>query len=214
MSPMLSFTILFSSLILLCAFSQIPQLHLRGMIRLSQISALALSAAGFCQAVTQHQPALYAVALLVLLLQGLFLPKALFQFIRDFNRPQIVHMAIPMALALGIGLVAVAFTAIAIIPVVKLSGNWGIWSATLTLALAIMMLGIWLMIVKIEILAQWLGFITMVNGLVLALILIPALGWVVVLALLLLLGVVLALLVLGYWPHGHLPPPQEDGAEL
>lgn len=164
-----------AGIILLCAFLQLAQQRMMAMLTLSQISALALGFVAVLQGLKQHAWWFYLLAAMISVAQFLAFPWALQEFVRRFNVKLAPKRGLPLALSLMVGVVAVFLAVMGGLPLARqflpVSGG------ALSLAMAVTLLGVWLIILHSDRLAQMIGFVTFENGLALALIYTPGLGW-------------------------------------
>lgn len=208
MSLTLSVGTMLGAVVLLCAFLQISQLRFVSMLRLSQIEAWALGAAAFWQGFVQHAWSLYGVGVLVLAVQIVVLPRLFRRGMVFFNTRMEVQNSLPTIWPMLGGLLPVLLAVLAVAPSPKtvLSPM----SEGVSMALSIMLLGLWAMVVHRQPLAQIIGFITLENGLILGLINAPKLGWAMDVAVLALLGMLACLICVSYWRYGA---PRETKAD-
>jgi hydrogenase-4 component E len=184
---------LMGGIILLCAFLLLSQRRLVAMITLYQLQALTLTAAAVWQGYAQHEINLYLTGFITLALKGLLLPWALREIVLRFKLTRVVETAMPMALSmlLGVGLIGIAV-------LVVLPSTMSAVSLTredLAIALSVVLLGLLVMTVRRNALAQIIGFLSTENGLVLAAIGMPGMPFVAEFSVALL--VLLTLLVVG-----------------
>ncbi|MGE4480470.1 hydrogenase-4 component E [Acidocella sp.] len=184
---------LLGGIILLCAFLQLSQRRLAAMVTLYQAEALVLSAAAFWQGYAQHEMALYLTGLITLALKAVVLPMGLREIVLRFNMVRAVETAMPMALSmiLGLGLIGVAV----LVTLPTTESSLSLTREDIAIALSVVLLGLLLMTVRRNALAQIIGFLSMENGLVLAAIGMPGMPFVAEFSVALL--VLLAFLVVG-----------------
>lgn len=100
-------------------------------------------------------------------------------------------MPVPVAVLIGLGIVALAMASLA--PALKTNPN-------MVIAFAVLLLGIWSMLMQTGLLARIIGFITLENGLILALITTPGLALATLIVISAMGGLTAALLFLaGQW---------------
>lgn len=208
MSLTLSVGTMLGAVVLLCAFLQISQLRFVSMLRLSQIEAWALGAAAFWQGFVQHAWSLYGVGVLVLAVQIVVLPRLFRRGMVFFNTRMEVQNSLPTIWPMLGGLLPVLLAVLAVAPSPKTALSP--MSEGVSMALSIMLLGLWAMVVHRQPLAQIIGFITLENGLILGLINAPKLGWAMDVAVLALLGMLACLICVSYWRYGA---PRETKAD-
>ncbi len=180
-------------IILLCAFLQLSQRRLAAMITLYQTEALVLSAAAFWQGYAQGELNLYLTGLITFTLKAVLLPWGLREIVRRFNMVRAVETALPMAMAMILGLALIGVAVLVVLPVTM--GTLSLTREDLAIALSVVLLGLLLMILRRNALAQIIGFLSMENGLVLAAIGMPGMPFVAEFSVALL--VLLAFLVVG-----------------
>jgi len=153
-------------LMLLCAFSLLSQRRLAAMISLYQAEAFILTAAAFWQGFAQSDGDLYFTGVITLVIKAVLLPIGLRQIVQRFNLVRAVENAMPMGLAmiLGVGLIGIAV--LAVLPDTLRSVT--LTREDLAIALSIILLGFLVMTVRRNALAQVIGFLSAENGLVLA----------------------------------------------
>lgn len=180
-------------LVLLCAFLQIVQQRVTGMLVLSQIAALALVFLAILQGLNRHDWWLYVLAAIIFAAHFMAFPWVIRRLLRQFNVPLEFKRGLPLLLAMMVGLLAVFLAMMGGLPLAK--QVWPPGGGALSLALAVILLGMWLIILQSQHLGQMIGFLTFENGLVLALINAPGLGWGVDIALIALLVVAASLIL-------------------
>lgn len=164
----LSLSNVLAALVLFCAFLQICQRQLQVMLKLSQFAALLLGVATFWRAMAQDEWLLYGAGGLIIVGQGWVLPNALSRIMIRFKELEETKQALPMVWSVLTGLLSVCVALIAGMPDTKIpiAPEAGI----MFVALAIILLGVWLVIIQTQITTQMIGALTIENGLVLALV--------------------------------------------
>ncbi|EKM98692.1 MULTISPECIES: hydrogenase-4 component E [Acidocella] len=193
MSLTFSLAHLMGGIILLCGFLQLSQRRLAAMITLYQSEALVLSAAALWQGFAQHELALYLTGLITFALKGLLLPWGLREIVQRFGMIRAVETALPMAVSMIFGLALIGIAVLVVLP--STEASLSLTREDLAIALSVVLLGLLLMIVRRNALAQIIGFLSMENGLVLAAIGMPGMPFVAEFSVALL--VLLAFLVVG-----------------
>ncbi len=193
MSLNFSLAHLLGGIILLCAFLQLSQRRLAAMITLYQLEALVLSAAAFWQGFAQTELNLYLTGLITLVIKAILLPWALREIVLRFNMARAVEIALPMAVSMVLGLALIGIAVLVVLPTTMSSVS--LTREDLAIALSVVLLGLLLMIVRRNALAQIIGFLSTENGLVLAAIGMPGMPFVAEFSVALL--VLLAFLVVG-----------------
>ncbi|WP_298216997.1 hydrogenase-4 component E [Acidocella sp.] len=193
MSLTFSLAHLLGGVILLCGFLQLSQRRLAAMITLYQTEALVLAAAAFWQGYAQGAVDLYFTGLITLALKGVLLPWGLREIVLRFNMVRAVETALPMALSMILGLALIGIAVLVVLPTT--ASALSLTREDAAIALSVVLLGLLLMIVRRNALAQLIGFLSMENGLVLAAIGMPGMPFVAEFSVALL--VLLAFLVVG-----------------
>ena len=193
MSLTFSLAHLMGGIILLCAFLQLSQRRLAAMITLYQAEALVLAAAAFWQGFAQHELNLYLTGLITLVIKAVLLPWGLREIVLRFNMVRAVETALPMAVSMILCLALIGIAVLVVLPVTM--NAISLTREDLAIALSVVLLGLLLMIVRRNALAQIIGFLSMENGLVLAAIGMPGMPFVAEFSVALL--VLLAFLVVG-----------------
>jgi hydrogenase-4 component E len=184
---------LMGGILLLCAFSLISQRRLAAMITLYQIQALTLAAAAFWQGYAQHELSLFLTGVITLALKAILLPLALREIVRRFQLARAVDTAMPMALSLLLGVGLIGISVLVVLPSTESAVS--LTREDLAISLSVVLLGLLVMTVRRNALAQIIGFLSTENGLVLAAIGMPGMPFVAEFSVALL--VLLALLVVG-----------------
>lgn len=207
----LSMAAVLGAVVLLCAFLQISRRRIMALLTLSRISALALGAASLCRGLALHEVPLFGVVLLILVAQLFVLPRLIRRLMRDFNTEPDVKQTVQPTGAMMIGVLPVGLAVAAMAPMAHtpLSPEAGV----MAIALAVLLLGLWLMIIQSQFPAQIIGLITLENGLVLGLINIKGLAWAADIAVITLLGLVACLVFIGRWRHYAPSRTRADGVE-
>lgn len=200
------------AVILLCAFLQISPLRFRTMLKLNQIEALALGAAALWQGFVQHAWPLYGMVVLIWAFQALALPHVLRRMMVLLKTPMETGKMLQPACSMLVGLLPVVLSALAVLQVTK--APLPPTSENMAMAFGILLLGLWLMVVHSQPLAQIIGFMTLENGVILGLINASELGWTVDVAVAALLSMEICLIFLVYWRYGMPEKTKTDGADL
>ena len=212
MSLTSSVVTMLGAVVLLCAFLQISRRRLVAMLKLNQIASLALGGAALWQGFAQQAWSFYALGVLILVVQAVALPRVLRRMMSLFHVSTEAGHALPVAWSLLVGLLPVILAGLATVPATNLSLPSA--SGGVAIALAILLLGVWLMVVHVQPFGQIIGFITLENGLVLGLINVHGLGWAVDIAMVTLLGMQACLILLAYWRHSGPEEIKTGGADL
>ena len=184
---------LMGGVILLCAFSMLSQRRLAAMITLYQVQAFTLSAAAFWQGFAQGAGDLYLTGLITLVIKGILLPMGMRQIVQRFNMVRAVETTMPVgfSMILGVGLIGIAVLVVLPTTVSAVS----LTREDLAISLSVVLLGLLVMTLRRNAIAQVIGFLSTENGLVLAATGMPGMPFVAELSVALL--VLLAFLVIG-----------------
>lgn len=154
------------ALILLMSFVLLYQRRMAGVINAFALQALVLAAAAAWQAHVQGAAHLYASAGLAFSIKAILIPFALRRIVVRLR----IHGTIETALGIGLSLIAgVLLVCLSILLVLSVTGA-GIDLAreTLALALAVVLLGLLVMITRRNAVTQVIGFMSLENGVILA----------------------------------------------
>lgn len=193
MNLTLSLVTILGGVVLLCAFLQIPARRIAMMLLLCRLMAFALAGEAVLQAVSGPQWSLYGVAVLVLLLQGIGLNRVGRDIARHYASGHEGGLVIPPNLALLIGLLPVCLAVMSFLPEVRAVMSPVIKPLppafeAVMIAFAVVLLGLWLIIVKKQVLARTLGFVVLADGLTLVIENLTGLGGAGLIAVIVLLG--------------------------
>jgi hydrogenase-4 component E len=180
-------------IMLLCAFLFLSQRRLAAMISLYQLQALTLAAAAFWQGYAQSAPELYLTGLITLAIKAILLPIGLRRIVQRFNLIRAVETVMPTGLSMALGVALIGVAVLVALPITVRAVS--LTREDLAIALSIVLLGLLVMTVRRNAIAQVIGFLSMENGLVLAAIGMPGMPFVAELSVALL--VLLAFLVTG-----------------
>lgn len=208
----LSLSNVLAVVVLLCAVLQICQRQVQAMLKLSQFAAFVLGVATFWQAIAQDEWVLYGVGFVIIVGQGLVLPNALSRIMVRFKELGETRQVLPMVWSMLVGLLSVCVALIAGMPDAKISiaPEAGI----MCVALAIILLGVWLVIIQTQIITQMLGALTIENGLVLALVNGSVQSWVLAFVLIALLSVMASLIFLANSLYAERTKTMANGTDL
>lgn len=208
----LSLSNVLAVVVLLCAVLQICQRQVQAMLKLSQFAAFVLGVATFWQAIAQDEWVLYGVGFVIIVGQGLVLPNALSRIMVRFKELGETRQVLPMVWSMLVGLLSVCVALIAGMPDTKIpiASEAGI----MCVALAIILLGVWLVIIQTQIITQMLGALTIENGLVLALVNGSVQSWVLAFVLIALLSVMASLIFLANSLYAERTKTMANGTDL
>ena len=155
-----------AGMMLVCSFTLLYQDRIFAVLNTFAAQAMMLSLAVAWQGYVQSSPDLYITAAMAFGLKGIVIPVALNRMIirlgihRDVD--QVVNAGVAMFLGLGL-------TSLALLLVLKVTpGAASFTREGLALALAIILLGFLMMIIRRNAVTQIVGFMSLENGLILA----------------------------------------------
>lgn len=216
MSISLSLSNMLGSVVLLCAFLQLSTQRMTVILLLCRLQAFVLAGEAIWQAVLEHEWSLYGVGLLVLILQGVGLPWAVRGMVRDYQAGQMLKTTLPVPLVLLLGLLPVGLGVMSFLhgAVATTSpSTQPLVSQAVMISVSVVLLGLWLVIVKKQKLAQISGFVVLADGLILALENIVGPGVEGIIAVIVLLGLGAGLIGLVYLEQQAVLASGIDGAE-
>jgi hydrogenase-4 component E len=155
-----------AGMMLVCSFTLLYQDRIFAVLNTFAAQAMMLSLAVAWQGYVQSSPDLYITAAMAFGLKGIVIPVALNRMIirlgihRDVD--QVVNSGVAMFLGLGL-------TSLALLLVLKVTPGAATFTREgLALALAIILLGFLMMIIRRNAVTQIVGFMSLENGLILA----------------------------------------------
>lgn len=154
---------LMAALITLTSFLMLGQSRLLRLVGVFAVQGLLLSASTALVAYSMALPHLYISAALSLVIKGLLIPAMLFRLIMRMNlHREMDTVEHPARVMIG-GASLVVFSYYVCLPIVKLSTL--ITLNTISVSLAVVLLGMLLMITRRHAVAQVVGFMSIENGL-------------------------------------------------
>jgi hydrogenase-4 component E len=151
---------------LVTSFALLYQERIAAVLNAFAAQSVLLALAVAWAAWSDNRPDLFITALIALTLKGIIIPLALRRTVERLGIHREVEKVVGVGVALIVGL---ALTALAQALVVKVaSGTASHAREALALALAIVLLGFLMMIVRRNAVTQVVGFMSMENGLILA----------------------------------------------
>ena len=155
-----------AGMMLVCSFTLLYQDRIFAVLNTFAAQAMMLSLAVAWQGYIQNSPDLFITAAMAFGLKGIVIPVALNRMVvrlgihRDVE--QVVNVGVAMFLGLGL-------TSLALLLVLKVTpGAASFTREGLALALAIILLGFLMMIIRRNAVTQIVGFMSLENGLILA----------------------------------------------
>lgn len=157
---------LLAGAMLVTSFALLYQQRIAAVLNAFAVQSVTLALAVAWAAWSDNRPDLFITALIALTLKGIIIPLALRRTVERLGIHREVEKVVGVGVALLVGL---ALTALAQALVVKLAtGTAGHAREALAMALAIVLLGFLMMIVRRNAVTQIVGFMSMENGLILA----------------------------------------------
>jgi len=157
---------LLAGAMLVLSFTLLYQERIAAVLNAFAAQSIILALAVAWAAWSDNRPHLYITALIALTLKGIIIPLALRRTVERLGIHREVEKVVGVGAALLVGL---ALTGLAQALVVKVaSGTASHAREALALALAIVLLGFLMMIVRRNAVTQVVGFMSMENGLILA----------------------------------------------
>ncbi|MGR9045135.1 MAG: formate hydrogenlyase [Gammaproteobacteria bacterium] len=155
--------LLLAALITLTSFLMLGQSRLLRLVGVFALQGLLLSVSTALVAQAQGFPHLYISALLSLLLKGILIPVMLYRLVLRMNlHREMDTIKHPARVMIG-GATLVVFSYYVCLPIVKLSPL--VTLNTISVSLAVVLLGMLLMITRRHAVAQVVGFMSIENGL-------------------------------------------------
>ena len=157
---------LLSGVMLVTSFALLYQQRIAAVLNAFAAQSIVLALAVAWAAWSSNRPDLFITALIAFTLKGIVIPLALRRTVERLGIHREVEKVVGVGVALLVGL---ALTGLAQALVVKVaSGTASHAREELALALAIVLLGFLMMIVRRNAVSQIVGFMSMENGLILA----------------------------------------------
>ncbi|MBI2738436.1 MAG: hydrogenase-4 component E [Rhodospirillales bacterium] len=151
---------------LVTSFALLYQQRITAVLNTFAVQSITLALAVAWAAWSDNRPDLFITALIALTLKGIVIPLALLRTVERLGIHREVEKVVGVGVALIVGL---ALTGLAQALVVKVAvGTASHAREALALALAIVLLGFLMMIVRRNAVTQIVGFMSMENGLILA----------------------------------------------
>ena len=184
---------LLGGVMLLTAFAMLSQRRLATMIGLYRVEAVTLAAVAFWQGFMQVDMGLLFTGVVTLAVKAVILPRSLRRIVQRFGLTRVVDTAMPVGVAMMIGVALVGMAVLVVLPVTL--DTLSVTREDMAMSLAVVLLGLLVMTTRRQALARVIGFLVMENGLMLAACGLPGMPFVAELAVALL--VLVAALVAG-----------------
>ena len=155
-----------AGMMLVCSFTLLYQDRIFAVLNTFAVQAVMLSLAVAWQGYVQNSPDLFITAAIALGLKGIVIPTALNRMVARLGIHRSVDQVVNVGVAMFLGL---GLTSLALLLVLKVTPGAATFTREgLALALAIILLGFLMMILRRNAVTQIVGFMSLENGLILA----------------------------------------------
>ena len=155
-----------AGMMLVCSFTLLYQDRIFAVLNTFAVQAVMLSLAVAWQGYVQNSPDLFITAAIALCLKGIIIPAALNRMVARLGIQRDVDQVVNVGVAMFSGL---GLTSLALLLVLKVTPGAATFTREgLALALAIILLGFLMMILRRNAVTQIVGFMSLENGLILA----------------------------------------------
>jgi hydrogenase-4 component E len=151
-----------AALVLFTSFALLAQSRLTSAIHSFAWQGAGVALVTALVAYSSHTPHLYLSAGLTLGLKSLLIPWMLHRLVRQLNMERLVENITHPALLLLTGAALVIFSYWVSLPIEKL--GLGNTRNIVAISLSVVLLGLWMMVSRRQVIAQVLGFMSMENG--------------------------------------------------
>jgi hydrogenase-4 component E len=148
------------------SFALLYQQRVAAVINAFAAQSITLALAVAWAAWSEHRPDLFITAAIAFFLKGVVIPLALRRTVERLGIHREVEKVVGVGVALVVGLALIGLSQALVVKVTQ--GTMGLGRDELALALAIVLLGFLMMIVRRNAVTQIVGFMSMENGLILA----------------------------------------------
>jgi hydrogenase-4 component E len=157
---------LLAGIMLVASFALLYQQRVAAVINAFAAQSITLALAVAWAAWSEHRPDLFITAAIAFGLKGVVIPLALRRTVERLGIHREVEKVVGVGVALVVGLALIGLSQALVVKVAR--GTSGLGRDELALALAIVLLGFLMMIVRRNAVTQVVGFMSMENGLILA----------------------------------------------
>ena len=157
---------LLAGAMLVMSFALLYQQRIGAVLNVFAAQSITLALAVAWLALSDHRPDLFTTAAIALILKGIVIPVALHRTVNRLGIQREVEKVVGVGVALMVGLALTGLTEALVVKVA--SGTASHSREQISLALAIILLGFLMMIVRRNAVTQVVGFMSMENGLILA----------------------------------------------
>ena len=157
---------LLAGIMLVASFALLYQQRVAAVINAFAAQSITLALAVAWAAWSEHRPDLFITAAIAFGLKGVVIPLALRRTVERLGIHREVEKVVGVGVALVVGLALIGLSQALVVKVTQ--RTMGLGRDELALALAIVLLGFLMMIVRRNAVTQVVGFMSMENGLILA----------------------------------------------
>jgi hydrogenase-4 component E len=157
---------LLAGVMLVASFALLYQQRIGAVLNAFAAQSITLALAVAWAAWSEHRPDLFITAAIAFSLKGVVIPLALRRTVERLGIHREVEKVVGVGVALVVGLALIGLSQALVVKVTR--GTMGLGRDELALALAIVLLGFLMMIVRRNAVTQIVGFMSMENGLILA----------------------------------------------
>ena len=157
---------LLAGAMLVTSFALLYQERIAAVLNAFAAQSITLALAVAWAAWSQDRPDLFITALIALTLKGIVIPVALHRTVARLGIHREVEKVVGVGIALMVGLALTGLAQALVVKVARVAPGLG--RDELALAMAIVLLGFLMMIVRRNAVTQIVGFMSMENGLILA----------------------------------------------
>jgi hydrogenase-4 component E len=157
---------LLAGIMLVASFALLYQQRIAAVLNAFAAQSITLALAVAWAAWSENRPDLFITATIAFLLKGVVIPVALHRTVTRLGVHREVEKVVGVGMALLVGLALIGLSQALVVKVAPVSA--GLARDELALAMAIVLLGFLMMIVRRNAVTQVVGFMSMENGLILA----------------------------------------------
>jgi hydrogenase-4 component E len=157
---------LLAGVMLVASFALLYQQRIAAVLNAFAAQSITLALAVAWAAWSEDRPDLYITATIAFLLKGVLIPVALHRTVTRLGVHREVEKVVGVGMALLVGLALCGLSQALVVKIAPMSA--GLARDELALAMAIVLLGFLMMIVRRNAVTQVVGFMSMENGLILA----------------------------------------------
>lgn len=159
---------LLAGVMLVVSFALLYQQRIAAVLNAFAAQSITLALAVAWAAWSEGRPDLFITATIAFLLKGVVIPVALHRTVQRLGVHREVEKVVGVGMALLVGLALCGLAQALVVKIAPASTGLGLGRDELALAMAIVLLGFLMMIVRRNAVTQVVGFMSMENGLILA----------------------------------------------